>query len=481
MKNKFIHAFMVAFLCVTSAFAQEITLITPESATPGQTLDVLIRGINTHFLNGQSIANFGQGITVQKLVVNNSLTATATLNINAGAPVGMRAVTVSTGQEVAQAANVFEVFTSNGDFRVNIEVLPLDAISLSDIDLTKPASAPIMFFGNIYNDNVERNNVKITLELTAGTRGLVGKLSMPITTLAPDAYLRVTNRNFTDVTIVGRQGHDFLNQVKALGTFPPDNYTYKLVVTEKNKVIGSDQNESAVTNPIANPELIAPGNAFNLPLETSFTPFPLFQWFGQMDRYDFALYEVRQGQTPEEAVRNLPVYRRADISANNMLYPASAEKLVSGKVYAWQVRGRFTSSSGSQSLPSEVFRFTYTGTDGGPSAISDVASIRITPDEDVEVVAGESFQFHAMFMDGENRTLNNITPQWQLSSNKGTISTNGLFRAGNTPGVVAVVVKAGVVTEFATVTIKPKPIVPTNMTDSEWAMDALLRQLFGLP
>jgi hypothetical protein len=476
MKNKFLSILSIALLLITSAFAQEITLLTPESGTPGQTLDVLVRGIGTHFQNNVSVASFGPDITVQKFAVSNSLTGTATIKIGAGASVGMRTVSVKTGSETAEASNAFEIFAGSGDFKVNIEVLPLEAISLSDLDLTHPASAPIMFFANVYNDNVSRQ-VKITIELSAASKGLIGKLNMPSRSLAPGAYLRLTNRDFTDVTITGKAGNDFLREVRNLGTFPPDNYTYKIVVTENGNVLANDDNTTTITNPIVNPELIMPGATFNMSLETVFTPFPLFQWFGQMDKYDLAIYEVLPGQTPEEAVRNITVYQKTDIAATNFLYPVSAEKLISGKVYAWQIKGKVNASGGKQAFPSEVFRFTYSGNDGVPND-GNVASIKITPEE-IELNAGEQYQFNAVLMDGDNNIVSNAAPLWQVSPAKGTITNKGLFTAGNTAGTVAVIVKSGNINEFATITIKPKP---ANLGgDGDWMIDGMLRQLFGLP
>lgn len=309
---------------VSTANAQLISSLTPNSGSIGQTVDVLIRGVNTHFQNNVSHADFGQGILVQNLRVSNPLTATATISITNAASTGFRDVSIVTGAEVATSMSGFEVFTVGANFKANIILIPVETISLSNIDLTKPANTPILFFANIYNDNTVRY-ISIEVALSSGSRGHIGSIIASPRRINPNDFLRLTNREFSDVDINGPSGQEFLNIVKSTGSFPPDNYTYKLIIKDNDgTILATDEGVNVVTNINYNPELIWPGADFTAHLETVSTPFPVFQWFGQMDKYDFSLYELREGQTPQEAIRNIAVFQQKNISATNFVYPAYA-------------------------------------------------------------------------------------------------------------------------------------------------------------
>lgn len=475
--------FVVLFSIITrSLYAQVITSMTPGSAMPGKTLDVLIRGLGTHFQNGVSVADFGNDIIVRRLAVSNALTATATIEVGSAATTGFRTVRMRTNSEVAEIENEFEVFSNTGDFRANIEILPIETISLSDLDLTSPKNSPILFFVNIYNDGKGRN-LTINVFLSSQARGQIGKISMPKKEAAANAYLRFTNRDFTYVDLNGTTGDKFLDEVKKLGTFPPDDYKYKLEILEGKKVLTTDEDINVVTNTKANPELIVPGNTFDQPVETIYTSLPLFQWFGQMNEYDLSLYEVRNGQTPEEAVRNIAVFRQQNITSSNLLYPNYAEKLISGKTYAWQVLGKITSSKGAQYLPSEVFRFTYIEPGGGGSSTNTtkvVSKIEINP-QSMDVSAGQSVQFFALYYDQDGNLMTQVTPQWSITPANGSITTSGLYTAGKQSGPVAVLVKAGSnsASEFAIVKVQSSTPTPAGQGDR--MMRNMIRQLFGLP
>ena len=85
----------------------------PNSGQQGQqNLPVVITGQFTHFQQGISQASFGGGITVVSLNVNSPASATAMLNIDPAAATGARAVTVTTGAEVATLSNGFTVTPS---------------------------------------------------------------------------------------------------------------------------------------------------------------------------------------------------------------------------------------------------------------------------------------------------------------------------------------------------------------------------------
>lgn len=477
MNYRVIPMSMVFFaIFLQSVCAQVITSVTPNSATPGSSLDVLVRGINTHFQNGISVADFGPGVIVKKFYVSNQITGTATIQIENPVSPGFRTIRVQTGNELAVIENEFEIFSGSGSLRANIELLPVETISLSDLDLTIPQNSPILFFVNLYNDNVTRK-VRIFVSLSSKSLGYIGKMSTKQRTLSPDAYQRLTNRDFTGIDLNGNTGKYFLAQVKLLGTFPPDDYIYKLeIVDETGNILATDEDVNIVTNPRANPELIIPGANFQQNLEPIYTPFPLFQWFGQMNAYDFSLYEIREGQTPEEAVRNIAVFQKKDITSTNLLYPNYAEKLVSGKVYAWQILGKIISTKGTQFLPSEVFRFRYSkaGTDNNSYV---VAKIEINP-PNASIKINEALQFVATCYNEDGNILPGIPIQWSVTPHIGTITSDGLFTANKETGVAAVVAKAGMnnTSEFAVVKVE----LFSEADAGDWMIREMFKKILGI-
>ena len=86
-----------------------ISQLSPSQAGQGETLNVAITGVNTHFAQGQTAAFFGQGITVNGLVVSDATLAVANITVNQLAAVGYRSVTVTTGGETASIATAFLV------------------------------------------------------------------------------------------------------------------------------------------------------------------------------------------------------------------------------------------------------------------------------------------------------------------------------------------------------------------------------------
>ncbi len=88
----------------------QITLVVPNTGSQGlASLTVALTGQTTHFVQGQSTASFGAGITVNNTTVTDATHATANITIAANAQLGARAVTVTTGGEVASLVNAFTV------------------------------------------------------------------------------------------------------------------------------------------------------------------------------------------------------------------------------------------------------------------------------------------------------------------------------------------------------------------------------------
>ena len=84
-----------------------LSAISPNTGAQGQTADILLTGQNTHFSQGLTSASFGLGITLNSLVINSPLTATANITIAANATPGVRTVSVVTGGESLSQINGF--------------------------------------------------------------------------------------------------------------------------------------------------------------------------------------------------------------------------------------------------------------------------------------------------------------------------------------------------------------------------------------
>jgi bacillolysin len=87
-----------------------ITQVTPNVGYQGQVnLNVAVTGDSTHFVQGQSFATFGPGITVNSTTVTDATHATVNVTIASNAALGARTVIVTTGAETAAALNAFTV------------------------------------------------------------------------------------------------------------------------------------------------------------------------------------------------------------------------------------------------------------------------------------------------------------------------------------------------------------------------------------
>ncbi|GCD77157.1 MAG: hypothetical protein ACK4EX_10895 [Thermaurantimonas sp.] len=478
-----IFKFFFCVLLSSQVFGQTIVDLSPGAATIGTTTTVIIRGINSNFKNGQTVADFGEGILVQNPInVQTPTMAAAVITVLQTAAPGFRNVTVTTGSEVITKPNGFEVFTISGNFKALLEIVPYETYNAADFDVTNISSLPILFFVNLINDNQSRE-VNIEVSLSTQNYGKVATLSVK-KNLQPNQQERISNRNFEKITISGSQGsggYAFADEVRRLGQFPPDNYEVELVVKDKDgSVISTDKGNSVVSNPFFNPELIAPGNEFWMNPAIIYTEFPLFQWFGQNERYDFVLYKVLPGQTAEEVVRNIHVFKQENITGNSFQYPAYAEQLIDGQVYAWQITGKVITSRGVIQLPSQVFRFIYQKPADQTGRGRRVARIEVVPSQ-AQIPAGSQFQFAVNMFDQDNLPIGNRQPQWRVvPANMGTININGVFTAGINNGTAAVIAMDSGLQDFATVTITGGAVSGGGGRIPDWKVELLMKQLFGI-
>ena len=90
-----------AFIIADPTNAHVITGLLPPAGTQGQTYDVTVTATGTHFVQGTTIANFGDGVNVNWLTVLDATHAVANVTISNWTLVGYRTVTLATGGEFA--------------------------------------------------------------------------------------------------------------------------------------------------------------------------------------------------------------------------------------------------------------------------------------------------------------------------------------------------------------------------------------------
>lgn len=92
-----------------AANAPVINLVTPATASRGQTVTATLMGQNTNWVNGVTQVTVGPGIAVTNIGVLNFATLTMQLTIAGDAQLGPRPITATTGNEEATLPNVFQV------------------------------------------------------------------------------------------------------------------------------------------------------------------------------------------------------------------------------------------------------------------------------------------------------------------------------------------------------------------------------------
>jgi hypothetical protein len=86
-----------------------ISGLSPSNGRQGRTVDVTLTGLNTEFATGQSVADFGAGITVEQLTVSSPTSAQARIRIAPNAALGTRVVSVAGSGPAASSVLAFVV------------------------------------------------------------------------------------------------------------------------------------------------------------------------------------------------------------------------------------------------------------------------------------------------------------------------------------------------------------------------------------
>ncbi len=119
---------VIAGFAVDAPASPTLVGVVPSSAAQGSTVDVTITGSSTNWVEGQTEAILGAGVTVANLSITGPTTATATISVAPTAPVGGNSVIMITGSEIvsgtgfsvtpsaAEIVSVSPAIACNGNF-----------------------------------------------------------------------------------------------------------------------------------------------------------------------------------------------------------------------------------------------------------------------------------------------------------------------------------------------------------------------------
>lgn len=96
----------------TATAISTISSLGPNQGRDGQHVSVTVVGQNTHFVDGQTTADFGPGVTVDSVSVTDASHATVIIDVNSSASPGFRNVTLTTGTETATSLDGFQILSA---------------------------------------------------------------------------------------------------------------------------------------------------------------------------------------------------------------------------------------------------------------------------------------------------------------------------------------------------------------------------------
>ncbi|MFZ1084781.1 MAG: Ig-like domain-containing protein [Terracidiphilus sp.] len=211
-----------AFIITDPGNAHTITTVMPANAIQGQTLNVDLTATGTHFVQGVTYANFGDGVTVNTLAIDPSgLMAHANITISNTTPVGYRTITLVTGGEFATSNSTAFYIGPNSATFTGLTLYDMTASSCTATPVVEPQgwsgevcltatgthflqnATGVSFTGGILTGNVQVTstttaiaNVAITAGATIGlqnatvsTGGEIASLTGALTVTGATPYL----------------------------------------------------------------------------------------------------------------------------------------------------------------------------------------------------------------------------------------------------------------------------------------------------
>jgi hypothetical protein len=146
-----------------------ITGISPNTLGQGQQQTIQITGTNTNWVQGTTVASFGQGISVNTLTINSAASATANVTVAANATPEANTVVLTTAGETASDASALTILATTATV---LDVYPdSGAQGQTNIDVCITAAYTHFVNGNTTADfgpGITINSVKTALPNSCG-------------------------------------------------------------------------------------------------------------------------------------------------------------------------------------------------------------------------------------------------------------------------------------------------------------------------
>ncbi|GEM_PF-4115436 len=167
-------------------------------------------------------------------------------------------------------------------------------------------------------------------------------------------------------------------QIVRSGRFPEGTYTFciRLLSYPDGNELAGDCESYTIVLPRP-PTLLTPANN-----DTVNLPFPVFTWTPLTApptytiHYRISIWEMIQGQTPDQAASGFPIFVDT-VDFTMFTYPVDAPELEDGHSYVWQVQSldSIYQPFGENQGRSDIFAFTYSPVVGPPSRLGDTLTI----------------------------------------------------------------------------------------------------------
>lgn len=345
---------------------------------------------------------------------------------------------------------------AQGSVDGSIVVVPIETLRLADFDPINPAVAPLIFTVTVNNDLTPRA-IRVQVVATGEKAGPLGSMTVDLESVQPGAMVVLTNRQF-DRYELADAASGVIDFATERGVLPADDYRFHLALIdpESGEVLSQDEDFIETTNDAAEVHALSPGNPLDQAPEPLETPQPVFLWQSDGHLFSFSLFEV----TSEDAVASdiatgLPVFTQDEVETTTFPYPAFAEALRPGVTYAWLVEPIVRTASGLEKYPGEMLWFTVPSDNLGgglPPAVG-LSEVRVTPQE-ADVRPGGALQLMVEGFNANGESVGEVAAHWEVvPASAGDVTAGGLFTAGTSAGVAAVVATSDEISDFATVTI----------------------------
>jgi len=302
MKKSLLLLFLFISKSIILLAQPEIISIVPSMFLKSQTVNIVIKGENTHFMQGITTIYAGKDISITSVNVSGPELLTATININASAKSGLYTIFITSSGEKIEVVDAIEILESGNEVSAVINLMPVSSLFLSDFDPNNIKNAPLIFTILVNNDQQQRN-LNIVLSIFNEDYGKFLTADKKINNLMPSATTSFNNREFDNYG-VSSSADKLFQLASQTGMMPPGNYRYLLeVFDENNNKLAEDEVIDFLSNDISDIELIGPGSELSLSPELITSFYPFFQWFSGANSFDLLIFEVLQGQKTVDEIQ----------------------------------------------------------------------------------------------------------------------------------------------------------------------------------